>query len=265
MAIFAAGLASPYVLILMIPCGIIFLWSVKLFLQSARVLKRLDSKTRSPIFGLFNIIYSGLPTIRAFNKQNIMLERGFSMIDINSRMSIMYQCITRWMAFKLDLIISILTFTTSLLCILLSNYYDNISSAAVGLVLTYMITLSTYLQRTVRQAADLESYMTSTERIVEYKDIIPENGYKYIDSIDTIDNIDNIDDIQNKQLKQWPNSGKIEIKNLYCKYREHLDFVLNDINITINNNEKIGIIGRTGSGKSSLILTLIRFVFIFTF
>ena len=122
-----------------------------------------------------------------------------------------------------------------------------------------MISLASYLQWAVRQSAETENYMTSVERIVEYKDIQSEETlsllkYKNKELSET--------DANNKKMidvpDNWPANGKIEIKNLYARYRDHLDFVLKDINITINSHEKIGIVGRTGSGKSSLFLSFFR-------
>ena len=266
MAVVATILASPILLVLLVPCVPIVVWSGKTFLKSSRVVKRLASKSRSPLFALFGIAYAGLPVIRAYDKSSIMLERGMAMLDTNSRMSILFQAISRWMAFTLDMMSSCLFATTAIICVVLAEY-STISPAAVGLVLTYMITLSTYLQRTVRQSADLENYMTSTERIVEYKDIEGEKHF-YDDNDDGDQEYDNShDDDDEKQLakmqkkdqdSKWPSKGEIVISNLFCRYRDNLDFVLKDINVSIKSCEKIGIVGRTGSGKSSLFLSFFR-------
>ena len=253
MAVFAAALASPFVLLLIIPCLLVFSWAIKMFLSSSRVLKRLAATTRSPIFSLFGIIYAGLPSIRAFKQENMMLERGFCMIDINTRISLMFDVISRWLGFTLDMTVACLSFSTAILCISLvkTRSGENSDNSAVGLVLSYMVALSGYIQWAVRQSAELENHMTSTERIVEYKNLPREGGYSQ-------DAQKMEQEIEKRKIENWPNSGKIEIKHLHCKYREHLDFVINDVNITINDQEKIGIVGRTGSGKSSLFLTFFR-------
>ena len=161
MAIFTAGFASPYVLLLIIPCAAGFIWTAKVFVGSARDLKRLDGLTRSPIFALFSTIYGDLATIRAFKKTNMMIEKGLGMIDVNSRMSIMFEAISRWLALTLEFITGLLITSTAILCVYLA-YTFNLDSNAVGLVLSYMISLSGILQWCVRQTADTENYMTST-------------------------------------------------------------------------------------------------------
>ena len=161
MAVFTAGFASPYVLLLIIPCMAVFIWTAKTYVSSSRDLKRLDGLTRSPIFALFSSIYNDLATIRAFNKTNMMLKKGLDLIDINSRMSIMFEAISRWLAFTLEIVTALLVGGTALLCVYLA-YTFNSDSSAVGLVLSYMLSLSGVLQWTVRQTADTENYMTST-------------------------------------------------------------------------------------------------------
>ena len=174
MAIFTAGLTSPYVLLLMLPCILYLYWIAKFFICASRSLKRMDGKTRSPIFALFAMTYAGLPTIRAFNNTNMILNKGLSMIDINSRIVLTFVAVTRWSAVNLDIMAAILTGITGIVCVTLAHH-TQFSSAAVGLVLTYTISLAAYLQRTIRQIADMESFMTSTERVCEYKEIKSES------------------------------------------------------------------------------------------
>ena len=161
MAVFTAGFASPYVLLLIIPCAAVFVWTAKTFVCSSRDLKRLDGLTRSPIFGLFSTIYNDLATIRAFNKTCMILKKGLDLIDVNSRMSIMFEAISRWLAFTLDFATALLVTGTSLLCVYLAYTFSS-DAGGVGLVLSYMMSLSGLLQFTVRQIADTENYMTST-------------------------------------------------------------------------------------------------------
>ena len=266
MTIFSAAIASPFVLILMLPCAFVFRYAAKMYLSSSRAIKRLDGKTRSPIFALFSTVYDGLPTIRAFDNCSIMLEHGLNMIDINTRMQLMFEAVGRWLGVRLDFTTSLLTISTCFISVYMSYNVNNsnnndafiqisVSPASIGLVLSYLITSSVYLQWAVKLTATTENFMTSTERILEYKNLTPEKGYE------TNNNKNNVNMNMNMNInipQNWPHSGKVEIKNLCAKYREHLDLVLKNINLTINSNEKIGIVGRTGSGKSSLFLTFFR-------
>ena len=122
MTIFAAGVASPYVLFIIFPCFLLFVFTVIVFLASSRVLRRLDGTTRSPVFGLFGIVYSGLHTIRSFSNTKMMLERGLHMIDVNTRISIMYDVVSRWLAFRLDMIALVLVTATGVFCVVLAHY-----------------------------------------------------------------------------------------------------------------------------------------------
>ena len=270
MVVVTAGLASPFVLLLILPCLFVFVWVVKMFIASSRDMKRLDGTTRSPIFALFGIIYAGLPTIRSFDNESMMLERGLQMIDINTRVSLMFEAISRWLGFTLDVIATFLTGGTAFLCVYLASE-SNFDSSSVGLVLSYMITLSAALQWAVRQSAELENFMTSTERVVEYKKLqseqqLADEMMKKLkkDDKDDDDHDSNGDNKMKVKIgngsgsNNWPSNGNIELSGLHAKYREHLDFVLNDVCLNIDSKSKIGIVGRTGSGKSSLFLTFFR-------
>ena len=246
MAIFTAGFASPFVLLLVLPCLLIFIWIIRMFIASSRDIKRLDGTTRSPIFALFGMVYSGLPTIRSFKIESIMLERGLQMIDTNTRVSLMFEAISRWLGFMLDIVAAFLTSSTAFLCVYLASE-TNVNSSSVGLVLSYMITLAGSLQWAVRQSAELENLMTSTERIVEYKNLRSEQQLademikqlkeKHHTSKDDDNNIEEIITHAN-----WPRTGKIELVRLHAKYRPHLDFVLKDICLNIDSKSKIGIV-----------------------
>ncbi|ETO36433.1 hypothetical protein RFI_00629 [Reticulomyxa filosa] len=233
MSVIVAGLASPWVLLLVLPTLVGFAWGCRVFLASSRTLKRLDGTTRSPIFAHFSVLFSGLSTIRAYNKQEMMLNGALDMVDVNTRVCLIFEAISRWLGFTVDLIVTLLVFSTALLCVYLSG-----SGGAVGLALSYMTMLSAGLQWAVRLSAELESHMTSVERILEYKNLPPEGHPGRI-----------------QPPQEWPTTGKMEFKHLRARYREHLEDVLNGINISIPSCQKIG---RTGSGKSSLFLTMFR-------
>ena len=244
MSLLTAAIASWYLLFLILICIVPAYWSIKLYLPCARRLRRLDSITRSPIFALFSNIYAGLDTIRAFNKEAMMLKKGLTLLDINSKTSLMIEAIARWFGIMLDGTASALITCATFLSVYLS-VASNISSSDVGLVLLYMITLIAFLQWAVKVSTNLENFMTSTERIVEYANLEKEDKLK----------VDTTGDDENNE---WVTDGRIEIKNLQARYGEDLNFVLNGINVSIGSKEKIGIVGRTGCGKSSLFLTFFR-------
>ena len=244
-----AGFANIYLYIVFIPVLLLIIYYGKSFLSSSRVLKRLDAKTRSDIFSLFSMMFNGLDIIRAFKKQQYILEQSLNTIDINTRVYMIYHSCIHWLGFRLDICIFIITSVTAFMCVYIQDKgYDIISSAAVGVTLSYMLLLGKILPWTVRQFATVENIMVSVERIIEYGQLQSEetNEQKklYLNNKDL--------------LNDWPKNGNIKIENLCVSYRDYLDDILHDINIEIKDCEKIGIVGRTGCGKSTLFLTLFR-------
>jgi ABC-type multidrug transport system fused ATPase/permease subunit len=163
-------------------------------------------------------------------------------VNTNTRAFFIFSCSSRWFGLRLDLMTCCLTFSTAILSVALRNSLD---SSSVGLGLSYCITLTTLFQWAVRQSAETENYMTSAERINEYSHMPPEAGF-YKEEVEPSIN--------------WPTEGRIEFKNYKLKYRPELASVLKDINLKISPRDKIGVIGRTGAGKSSIFQALFRLI-----
>jgi ABC-type multidrug transport system fused ATPase/permease subunit len=233
-------MANPWVLLIMIPLIPLFIWLRKYYLRTSRAVKRIESVTRSPIYALFSSSLSGLMTIRAFNMENDFVNLFIEKINTNTRAFFVFSCSGRWFGLRLDLMTCCLTFLTAILSVALRNSMD---ASSVGLGLTYCINLTALFQWAVRQSAETENFMTSAERIDEYSHIPPEEGF-YKDEIEPPVN--------------WPMEGRIEFENYKLRYRSELEPVLKGINLKINPRNKIGIIGRTGAGKSSVFQALFR-------
>ncbi|CAF1191662.1 unnamed protein product [Rotaria sp. Silwood1] len=234
------GMTNPWILLILIPIIPIFLWLRRYYLKTSRAVKRLDSVTRSPIYALFSSSLSGLMTIRAFNMENDFVNLFIDKVNANTRAFFIFMCSSRWFGFRLDLMTCCLTLLTAVLCVALRKSMDP-SSVALGL--SYCISLTTLFQWGVRQSAETENYMTSAERIDEYSHIPSESGFYKEESEPPVN---------------WPFEGRIQFENYKLRYRPELEPVLKGINLEILPRNKIGIIGRTGAGKSSIFQALFR-------
>ncbi|XP_046392253.1 probable multidrug resistance-associated protein lethal(2)03659 [Ischnura elegans] len=224
--------------------GIIF-WIIRsLYLHISRKAKRVEGITRSPIFTHIGSSLQGLPTIRAHGAQNILITEFDNIQDINSSAYFMSMSISTAFGFCLDIMcliyMAVVTFSFLL-------FDDVMVSGNVGLAITQSMLLTGMFQWGVRQTAEVENQMTAVERVLEYTDIEEEESESKIDP---------------KSLEGWPSKGEISFKNVGMSYKRNARIVIRHLNFTIKASEKVGVVGRTGAGKSSLISTLLRLGYI---
>lgn len=197
---------------------------------------------RSPVFSHINASLQGLTTIRAFGAQDILRSEFDRHQDVHSSAFYLFLSCNRTFGFWLDLhcVIYIALVTVSFF------FMENgISSGNVGLAITQAMSLTGMFQWGMRQWAELENSMTSVERVVEYVELEEE---------------DHKDDM--KQPKAWPEKGCLQFQSVYLKYALNKPYILNNLTFKIQPMEKVGIVGRTGAGKSSLISALFRMAYI---
>ncbi|KAK7083945.1 Multidrug resistance-associated protein 4, partial [Halocaridina rubra] len=220
--------------------GVIFVILRRFYLCTARDVKRLEGITRSPVFSHLSASLQGLTTIRAFEAQHIFSNDFDSHQDLHSSAWFLFLCTTRWFGICLDWIsciyIGIVTFS-------FMGSKDTLGGD-IGLAISSAMMLSGMFQWGVRQSAEVENQMTSVERVLEYSKLEPEAP---------------LDTEKDKSLKQgWPEQGKIMFEDVSLQYGNNEPPVLKNLNFCIKASEKIGIVGRTGAGKSSMITSLFR-------
>ncbi|RDB26210.1 Multidrug resistance-associated protein 1 [Hypsizygus marmoreus] len=244
-AVIIISVIVPYFLIAALLISLAYQYYAAFYRASAREVKRLDSMLRSVLYAHFSESLTGLPTIRSYGEVSRFIKENTFHIDLENRALFLTVTNQRWLAIRLDFCGAGLVFVVGLLAVI---GVSGISPAQVGLVLTYTTTLTQLCGMLTRQTAEVENYMNSVERVVHYSrtDFIEQEAPHEI--------------AENQPPPHWPQYGSIEFKRVSMNYRPGLPKVLRDLSLKINGGEKIGVVGRTGAGKSSLALCLLRIV-----
>uniref|UniRef100_A0A8U7M3P9 Multidrug resistance-associated protein 4 n=1 Tax=Corvus moneduloides TaxID=1196302 RepID=A0A8U7M3P9_CORMO len=229
----------PWILIPLIPLFILFIFLRRYFLDTSRDIKRLESTTRSPVFSHLSSSLQGLWTIRALKAEERFQKLFDAHQDLHSEAWFLFLTTSRWFAVRLDAICAIFVIVVAFGSLLLAK---TLNAGQVGLALSYAITLMGTFQWGVRQSAEVENLMISVERAMEYTELEKEAPWE-----------------TNKHPPtEWPNQGMIAFENVNFTYSLDGPLVLRHLSVLIKPKEKVGIVGRTGAGKSSLIAALFR-------
>uniref|UniRef100_A0A803WEM7 Multidrug resistance-associated protein 4 n=1 Tax=Ficedula albicollis TaxID=59894 RepID=A0A803WEM7_FICAL len=229
----------PWILIPLIPLFILFIFLRRYFLDTSRDIKRLESTTRSPVFSHLSSSLQGLWTIRALKAEERFQKLFDAHQDLHSEAWFLFLTTSRWFAVRLDAICAVFVIVVAFGSLLLAK---TLNAGQVGLALSYAITLMGTFQWGVRQSAEVENLMISVERVMEYTELEKEAPWE-----------------TNKHPPpEWPNQGMIAFENVNFTYSLDGPLVLRHLSVLIKPKEKVGIVGRTGAGKSSLIAALFR-------
>ncbi|XP_014264614.3 ATP-binding cassette sub-family C member 2 [Maylandia zebra] len=239
--LFVICLATPFFAIVIIPLAVIYFFVQRIYVATSRQLRRLDSVSRSPIYSHFGETVSGLSVIRAYRHQERFLKHNEVTIDENLKSVYPWIVSNRWLAIRLEFVGNLVVFFSALFAVISR---DSIDSGLVGLSISYALNVTQTLNWLVRMTSELETNIVAVERVSEYTEL--ENEADWV--TDT------------RPPQQWPEAGRVKFENYKVRYRPELDLVLHGITCDIDSTEKIGIVGRTGAGKSSLTNCLFRII-----
>ncbi|KAL2914170.1 Transporter of the ATP-binding cassette (ABC) [Polyrhizophydium stewartii] len=234
------SLVVPAFLVGLLPIALMYSSVAMFYIKTSRSLKRLDSVSKSPIFSHFAESINGVITIRAFDQRLRFVKENVRRIEIFNRTSYALFVSSQWLSVRIQLLGALVVFASAIAII-----YSGINAGFAGLCLSLSLTLNEVLINLVRNLSFLEMSMNSVERINEYLQIDQEAPAVIPD---------------NRPPQNWPHQGAVDIRSLSLKYSPDGPLVLRDLTVSFGAQEKIGVVGRTGAGKSTLTLALFRFI-----
>lgn len=234
--------AYPWLGLVFIPLGVTFYIAASYYRMTSREVKRVDSLARSAIYASFGEQLSGLAVIRAFGQQTAFVRRMQEAVNGENSAYIITITIQRWLGIRLDLI----SYTLVLLIAIFAAVFRNtVSPSKLGVVLTYTLSAASVFSNLVQVFAQCEQEFNNAERVLHY-------GALPMEDDPTLPS--------DPPVNEWPSEGLVEFKDVELRYRPELPLVLRGVSFTLKPGEKVGIIGRTGAGKSSIAQALFRTV-----
>ncbi|XP_076266257.1 multidrug resistance-associated protein 1-like isoform X4 [Rhynchophorus ferrugineus] len=235
------SIATPLFIVVIIPIALLYYFIQRFYVATSRQLKRLESVSRSPIYSHFGETVTGVQAIRAFNQQDRFIRESEQKVDLNQVCYYPSIISNRWLAVRLEMIGNLIILFAALFAVLGKDQLP----ALVGLSISYCLQITQTLNWLVRMTSDVETNIVAVERIKEYAEVRQEAAWELPNQI---------------MSSAWPETGSVSFKNFSVRYRPGLDLVLKGLSFTVNGSEKVGIVGRTGAGKSSLTLSLFRII-----
>ncbi|KAL4941343.1 hypothetical protein BDV06DRAFT_223239 [Aspergillus oleicola] len=233
------GIASKYAAI-SFPFVLLIVYAIqKIYLKTSRQLRFLDLEAKAPLYSHFTDSLSGVVSLRAFGWQQSLQEKHYQLLDRSQRPFYLLYAVQRWLTLTLDLVVAAIAVLLIILVVVLRG---EISAGYVGVALLNVIMFSQSIKLLVTFWTNLETHIGSIQRVKSFAETVQS---------------ENLPAERDSVPPDWPAEGHIEFKSLSAEYRAS-EPVLNDINLSISAGEKIGICGRTGSGKTSLVMSLFR-------
>ncbi|KFH62096.1 hypothetical protein MVEG_11735 [Podila verticillata NRRL 6337] len=241
-ALFLIAYSTPAFLIMIPPLGMVYFFIQNYFIKCSASLKRLYSVSKSPLYQHFSESLSGVSSIRAMRGlQAQFLAQNQARADVVSNRTYVYNLANRWLQVRIEILGSLTVFISASLSVLKAGELD---PTLVAVALSYSITMQVYINLLIRIVNEVQNDLVSVERVQEYSE-------KPIEA----------PAVTGVPLPEsWPQQGRVVFKNYSARYREGLDLVIKDASFEVQPAEKIGIVGRTGAGKSSLTLALFRII-----
>nr|XP_033799380.1 canalicular multispecific organic anion transporter 1 [Geotrypetes seraphini] len=234
-------IATPIFAVVIVPLAILYYFVQRFYVATSRQLRRLDSVTRSPIYSHFGETVSGLSVIRAYGHQERFLQYNEKTIDINQKSVYTWIVSNRWLAIRLELVGNCTVFFSALFAVLGKS---TLNAGIVGLSISSALNVTQTLNWLVRMSSELETNIVAVERVDEYIKVENEAPWETNQNVPST----------------WPDKGEMQFIDYKARYRPELDLVLQGITCDIDCTEKVGIVGRTGAGKSSLTNCIFRII-----
>ncbi|KAJ4703013.1 ABC transporter C family member 2-like [Melia azedarach] len=241
------GVVSTMSLWAIMPLLVLFYAAYLYYQSTAREVKRLDSITRSPVYAQFGEALNGLTTIRAYKAYDRMADINGKSMDNNIRFTLVNMSANRWLAIRLETLGGLMIWLTATFAVMQNGRAENQQEFAstMGLLLSYALNITGLLTGVLRLASLAENSLNAVERVGTYIEL-PSEAPLVIEN--------------NRPPPGWPSSGAIKFEDVVLRYRPELPPVLHGLSFTVPPSDKVGIVGRTGAGKSSMLNALFRIV-----
>uniref|UniRef100_A0A1I8BIX4 ABC-type glutathione-S-conjugate transporter n=1 Tax=Meloidogyne hapla TaxID=6305 RepID=A0A1I8BIX4_MELHA len=239
------SLSLPIFTLLIIPTVLVYGLILRYFIPTSRQLQRLTSVTRSPLYNLFAETINGTTSIRAYGVAQTFFNHFCSKVDIQIGCRYFALIANRWLSVRLELIGNLMILFCSVMAVF-SRDWGTVTAGVIGLAVSKSLDVTVILGFLVRNINDAEMSIVSVERILEYRDCPQEAAWE---------------SPKGRELPaDWPSRGAVHFQKYSCRYRPELDLSLRGITAEIKPGEKVGIVGRTGAGKTSFALALFRII-----
>uniref|UniRef100_A0A3Q2YT97 ATP binding cassette subfamily C member 3 n=1 Tax=Hippocampus comes TaxID=109280 RepID=A0A3Q2YT97_HIPCM len=232
--------STPIFAVVIAPLAFVYIFVQRFYVATSRQLKRLESVSRSPIYSHFSETITGSSVIRAFGRHSAFVFMSDMKVDENQKSYYPGIVSNRWLGVRIEFIGNCIVLFAALFAVTGKN---DLNPGLVGLSVSYALQVTMSLNWMVRMTSDLENNIVAVERVKEYSETKTEAPWEIEDK---------------KPHADWPTQGNVEFHNYSVRYREGLDLVLKNLTLSVKGGEKVGIVGRTGAGKSSMTLCLFR-------
>lgn len=249
-------IATPWFIAVCVPLCFLYMSIQHYYIPTSRQLQRLDSTLKSPVFAHFSETLCGVSTIRAFRCQSRFKAANAEKLDYQQRAYYLLVTTNRWLAVRLEFL-GTLVVLFSTLFVLMGGLNGTITTGLAGVMVSYALSITQSLNWLVRMASDRESNIVSVERVEEYSQRIPQEAR---DPDEFASSLPSARAHRDAVPPTWPHEGSIRLVSCCLRYRPGLPLVLSNVTLEIKPREKVGVVGRTGAGKSSMLLALMRLV-----